>query len=75
MGALLATAVFVIPAVTFAASLNNDPQDYATLLAANNTTSPAGCTSCWSTSASANAGEEVTFEIYYHNTGPDTANN
>lgn len=72
---LLAAVVFVIPTVSFAASLNNDPQDFQTLLVANNTTSPAGSTDQWRSNASANAGEEVSFEIYYHNTGPDTANN
>lgn len=75
ISAFFAIVVLVAPAVSFAATLNNDPQDFQTLLVANNTTSPAGSTNMWRSSATARAGEEVSFEIYYHNTGPDTANN
>ncbi|MBI5798689.1 MAG: hypothetical protein HZB10_02045 [Candidatus Yonathbacteria bacterium] len=74
IGILVATVVFIVPAVSFAATLNNDTQDFVTLRVANYTLNPT-CTSCWSGTATANEGDTVSFSIYYHNTGPDTATN
>ncbi|QQR50572.1 hypothetical protein IPF86_01480 [Candidatus Nomurabacteria bacterium] len=55
-------------------SFNNDPQDYATLRAINATKYPNS--SNWiSTTVSADAGDTISFDIYYHNTGTTTANN
>jgi len=67
--------VFIAPLASFAATLNNDPQDFATLRVANKTTNPAGTTTAWASSASATEGQVVSFAIYYHTTSSDTANN
>lgn len=72
-GVLAAVAIFV-PAVSFAATLNNDPQDFATLRVTNYTANPT-CVTCWSGSTTANNGDVVSFSVYYHNTGVDTARN
>ncbi len=74
VGVLFAAAMIIVPVVSFAATLNNDPQDYATLSVANSTQHP-NSTSNWGSTTNASAGDEVSFEIYYHNTGPDTARN
>lgn len=71
---MVATLLFVAPAVSFAASLNDDPQDFATLRVVNYTVN-SSCVTCWSSSATANPGDIVSFAIYYHNTGSDTARN
>ena len=70
-GGLIALAS-VAPAL--AASLNNDPQDFTTLRVTNYTSNP-DCNACWTTSASVGVGEIVSFAIYYHVTGSETANN
>ena len=57
-----------------AATFNNDPADYATLRTSNYTDNP-GCTTCWSSSVNADAGDTVSFSIYYHNTSNETAQN
>ncbi len=58
----------------YAASFNNDPQDRATLMAGNYTLDPSNC--CWSTNLTGvRPGDIVSFAIYYHNTGSDTARN
>lgn len=57
-----------------ATSFNNDPQDFATLRVKNNTENP-GNTVGWAATANADAGEVVSFAIYYHNTGSETAQN
>lgn len=75
IGALIVAVVFVAPLATFAAKLNSDPQDFATLRVANRTTNPAGTTTAWASSASATEGQVVSFAIYYHTTSSDTANN
>ena len=78
--ALLAKGVIAIllvvggTASVFAATLNNDPQDYATLRVKNNTLYPNSITG-WGSSVSVNAGDQVAFAIYYHNTAGDTATN
>ena len=69
------TVVFVAPLASFAATLNNDPQDFATLRVANKSTNPAGTTTAWASSVSASEGQIVSFAIYYHTTSSDTANN
>lgn len=56
-----------------AASFNGGPQDSPTLQVSNYSANP-GCNTCWSGSVSANAGEIISFMVYYHNTGSDTAN-
>jgi uncharacterized repeat protein (TIGR01451 family) len=70
--ALFAFATFGVAQVAEAATLNNDPQDFATLRVRNYTLNPSGNTP-WYASVSANAGDELSFAIYYHNTGPDAA--
>lgn len=74
IGSLLAMAAFVVPASTFAATLNGSAQDNATLRVVNYTMN-ASCLTCWSASATANSGDVLSFAIYYHNTGTDTATN
>ncbi len=54
------------------ATFNTDPKDYPTLQISNYTQHP-GCTSCWSTSVSANPGDVISFLVYYHNTSDVTA--
>lgn len=70
---LLAVLVSVAPEA-FAATLNTDPQDFATLRVKNNTQQPNN-TAGWGTSASASTGEVVSLAIYYHNTSNETATN
>jgi len=53
------------------AVFNNHPKDYPTLQASNYTNCP-GCTN-WSRTISADAGEIVSFLVYYHNNGNETA--
>ena len=74
IGALFMSVLFVAPTVSFASTLNNDPQDFATLRVVNYTANSA-CVTCWGSTATANAGDIVSFSIYYHNTGVDTATN
>lgn len=52
---------------------NTDPQDHATFRGSNYTDCP-GCTN-WTTSVSADPGDTISFTVYYHNTGTETANN
>jgi uncharacterized repeat protein (TIGR01451 family) len=68
------TVAALVPAVSFAATLNNASNDFATLRVTNYTVNPT-CTTCWATSVNANAGNVVSFYVYYHNTGVDTAKN
>ncbi|MFZ2831684.1 MAG: hypothetical protein WAZ40_00860 [Minisyncoccia bacterium] len=74
MKGLMVGLAFLVPAISFAATLNNDPKDFATLRVVNYTTN-ATCTTCWGSSANASAGDTVSFAVYYHNTGTDTAKN
>jgi len=68
-------ALFAVGTVgVFAATLNTDPSDFATLRVKNETDYP-GTTTNWATYASADAGETVSFAIYYHNTSNETAHN
>ena len=70
---LSATSAFATGTVQF----NTDPQDPATVLVSNFTKQPCsnGGASCWHSSVSADAGDVVSVQIYYHNTGTATANN
>lgn len=70
--ALFVASIFGVTHAAQAAALNNDPADLATLRVRNFTQNPTGNTA-WYTSASANAGEDISFAIYYHNTGSDAA--
>ncbi len=73
--ALLVLVVVLMQAPSvLAAGFNNDPQDFATLRVTNYSSNP-DCGACWSSTANVNVGEIVSFTIYYHNTGQDTANN
>lgn len=73
--ALVVLGVMVaVPLATFAATLNNDPQDRATLRASNYTLYPGSSTN-WSTSASADAGQVISLGVYYHNTSTSDAKN
>ena len=71
---LFTVALFVAPTATFAATLNGDPQDFATLRVFNYTDAPS-CSTCWSGVATAGSEDLVNFAIYYHNSGSDTATN
>jgi len=57
----------------FAATFNTDVSDQATLRVKNTNGQVNNLN--WSTSASADAGEVVSFAIYYHNTSNETATN
>ena len=74
VGAVFLSLAVFFPQGAFAASLNNDPQDFATLRAANYTQNP-GSTTSWSSSTSASAGQVVALSVYYHNTTDPTAQN
>lgn len=74
IGGIVAVIALVVPAVSFAATFNNDPQDFATLRVVNYTTSGA-CLTCWGAATTANTGDVLSFAVYYHNVGPDTATN
>ena len=67
--------VFVAPMAAFSATLNSDPQDFATLRVANKTVNYGATTPPWASSTSASEGQVVSFAIYYHTTSSDTANN
>ena len=76
ISALVITGIFSLAALPLiqamaGAVFNNHPKDYPTLQVSNYTDCP-GCTN-WSGSVSADAGDVVSFLIYYHNNGNDTA--
>lgn len=72
----LTTAVFLGVAFCFttaqAATLNTGSTDYPTVQVTNYTKNPS-CSTCWSSSVTADAGDIITFKIFYHNTGNDNA--
>ena len=70
---LTISAVFLFYSNAEAASFNYGPQDSPTLQVSNFTRNP-NCNTCWTRSISANAGEIVSFMVYYHNTDGDIAN-
>jgi len=55
---------------------NTDPQDLPTVMVANQTLNP-NCSSinCWHSAVSVSAGQTVSVQIYYHNTGNADATN
>lgn len=57
-----------------ASTFNNDPQDNPTFRISNYTKNP-GCSNCWVSSVTADSNDAVSFDIYYHNTGSQTASN
>ncbi len=72
ISAILALVFIANASYAFAANLNNDPKDYATLRAMNYTIY-GDTNQNWSTSVSGNAGETIGFAVYYHNTSSETA--
>jgi len=74
--AALLAAAFMFPALSASASayFNTASNDYATFQVINYTKNST-CTTCWSTSVSADAGDIVSFFVLYHNTSGETANN
>ena len=71
-GLIILAGVFVPAVFAQAAFFNTDPSDRTTLRVANATQNPF-CTSCWNSTVTANAGDIVDFDIYYHNTSGETA--
>ena len=72
VGGILILGIPVISADT-SAYFNSDPADRPTLLVSNYTDYH-GSNANWSTSVSADAGETISFLVYYHNTSSVTAN-
>lgn len=72
----LSAAIFLGAALCFttaqAATLNTDSADYPTIQVVNYTKN-SSCSTCWSSSVTADAGDIITFKIFYHNTGSDNA--
>lgn len=57
-------------------SFNDDPRDLATVLVSDGTTNPcvAGhADGCWKSSTTANPGDTISVQIYFHNTGNTNA--
>ncbi|EKD24237.1 MAG: hypothetical protein ACD_81C00073G0002 [uncultured bacterium] len=65
--------VFAPVASVSAATFNTSANDYPTLQISNYTRNPESNVN-WSNAVAANAGEVVSFLVYYHNTASDTAN-
>ncbi len=65
--------IFINSAFAAGAYFNTDPADKPTLRTGNYSTYGPSCTTCWSGSTMANAGDIVSFDIYYHNASADTA--
>jgi hypothetical protein len=59
--------------ITNAATLNTSSQDYPTLQVANYTRN-SNCSTCWSNSVLADAGDIITFKFFYHNASNEVAN-
>ena len=70
-----AISLLAIPALSLAASFNNDPQDYQTLRVGNKTDNPGSTSASWGVTVSGDSGENINFAIYYHNTSGETATN
>jgi uncharacterized repeat protein (TIGR01451 family) len=69
IGGFFGLTTHAAASVTF----NNDIQDRPTLRVVNATQNP-NCSSCWVSSVTANPGDTITVDVYYHNTGTQTAN-
>ncbi len=63
----------VAPAVTHAAIFNDDVQDYPAFNVVNATRFPNAQDGAWATSETALPGDIVSFQVYYHNNGPQTS--
>ncbi|MDO8676610.1 MAG: hypothetical protein Q7K16_03085 [Candidatus Azambacteria bacterium] len=72
ISAILSLVFIANASYAFATTFNNDPDDHATLRAINYTVY-GDTNQNWSTSASGNAGDTISFAIYYHNTSSETA--
>ena len=68
---VLSQAPIALGATAF---FNDNPNDLPTIQGSNYTRNPS-CSSCWSSSVSADVGETVSFRVYYHNTSDTTAQN
>ena len=64
----------VVAQASASVTFNTDSQDRPTLRVVNATANP-NCSSCWTSSVTANPGDLITVDLYYHNTGTQTANN
>ncbi|MCR4275514.1 MAG: hypothetical protein NUV83_02045 [Candidatus Wolfebacteria bacterium] len=73
LGALIIGVIFPFLSAS-AAAFNTGSADPATFQTYNFTNSGT-CTSCWSSSVSANPSDVITFRIYYHNSSNETAVN
>lgn len=72
---LFTLVAFAVPLLAIAAtSFNTDPKDYPTLRVTNSTTNGSP-TESWVHTTTATDGETVSFAVYYHNTGSETAKN
>lgn len=71
---MICSVIFKYSYAEAAASFNYGQQDPSTLQVSNYSANPS-CNTCWYHSISASAGQIISFMVYYHNTGTDTANN
>lgn len=61
--------------VAHAQSFNNDSRDMATVLVSKANCTPGAVDGCWKSSITANPGDTIGVQIYYHNTSDYTAAN
>lgn len=74
-GSALLVFLMLLPVyANAAATFNTNPADFQTLRVMNKTDNP-NSTTAWATTAGADAGEIISFAIYYHNTSNETAQN
>ena len=73
VGLIVIAGAFAPFGAAMAATFNTVAGDFPTLQVSNYTQHP-GSNAYWATSVSANAGEVVSFVVYYFNTATDTAN-
>ncbi len=72
MVSFFALALFCAKATFASASFNTEYNDLPTVQVSNYTQHP-GCSTCWAPTVSANPGDVVAVEVYYHNTSPTVA--
>ena len=65
---------FLLPALALAANFNNDARDLTTFTVLNATRNP-DSTTAWASSVNADAGDVISFQIYYHNTSASESAN
>ncbi len=70
----IAFAIFA-PAAFASTSLNTGASDPANFVLGSNYTASQGCSSCWTATTSASAGQTVSVFIGYHNSGPEATQN